>query len=327
MSKIGSPKARPLPAGVYTPVITLYNTTPSQTVDLPAMYRHCQHLASSGMHGLVYLGTNGELALLTRDERRQIIANAKRALVDMGLSEYPLVAGISAQSTAETALCAQEAAEAGALWGLLLPPSYWAKALSSDALVGYYRDVADTSPIPIIIYNFPGVTAGVDLDSDQIATLAAHPNIVATKLTCGNLGKLTRLTSRFLPSHFGVYGGSSDYLLPTLHAGGNGCVTGMGNVFPRSTARVFDLWKEGRLEEAAALQDLVANAEWACKKGLGCTKYGAWWYLGKDIGIVDEAAFHMRKPYQDIPEAMKKWSVDTLGVLADTEKKLAAEGR
>ena len=73
---------------------------------------------------------------------------------------------------------------------------------------------------------FPGVTSGVDLDSDQLAALASHPNIVATKLTCGNVGKLTRLTSKFEPAHFGVFGGSSDYLLPTLHAGGNGCVTG-----------------------------------------------------------------------------------------------------
>lgn len=152
-AKISEAKAQPLPAGVYTPVITIYDSTPSQAVDLRAMYQHCQYLVSSGMHGLVYLGTNGELPLLTREERKIIIQNAKMAVTDMGLPDYPIVAGISAQSTAETIQLSKEAAEAGAGWGLLLPPSYWAKALSSDAVVGYFRDVADASPIPIVVYN------------------------------------------------------------------------------------------------------------------------------------------------------------------------------
>ncbi|KAH8658354.1 dihydrodipicolinate synthase [Xylariales sp. PMI_506] len=319
-SKISTSKAKPLPAGVYTPVITIYENSPSQPVNLEAMYKHCQYLVGSGMHGLVYLGTNGELALLTHEERKAIVSNAKRAVTDLGKPDYPIVAGISAQSTVETIQFATEAAEAGAGWGLLLPPSYWAKALSSDAIVQYYRDVADASPIPIVIYNFPGVTSGVDLDSDQLSALAAHPNISAVKLTCGNVGKVVRLTSKFEPQHFGVYGGSSDYLLPTLHAGGNGCVTGMGNVFPRSTARVFDLWREGKLDEARALQDKVANAEWACKKSLALTKYGTWYYVGKKIGLQDEKMFVMRKPYLESAEAQKTWAIETFGVLAEDEE-------
>ena len=145
---------------------------------------------------------------------------------------------------------------------------------------------------------------------------------MATKLTCGNVGKLTRLTSKFLPPYFGVYGGSSDYLLPTLHAGGNGCVTGLGNVFPKSTSRLYDLWKEGKLEEARALQDLVSNAEWACKKGLSCTKYGAWWYLGRKLGLESEKQFEMRRPYLELGDGMKKWSLETLKVLESMEASL-----
>ncbi|ETS81708.1 hypothetical protein PFICI_06710 [Pestalotiopsis fici W106-1] len=321
-AKIADAKAKPLPPGVYTPVITLYDDTPTQPVNLEAMYTYCQYLVNSGMHGLVYLGTNGELALLTHEERQSIIRTARKAVVDLGLPDYPIVAGISAQSTVETIQFAKEAAEAGAGWGLLLPPSYWAKALSSDALIAYYRDVADASPIPVVIYNFPGVTSGVDLDSDQLSALASHPNIVATKLTCGNVGKLTRLTSKFEPPHFGVYGGSSDYLLPTLHAGGNGCVTGLGNCFPKSTAKIYDYWAAGRLDEARELQDLVANAEWACKKSLSCTKYGAWWYVGRQIGLNDESMFKMRKPYVELGDGLKKWSLETMKVLEEVEKKL-----
>ncbi|CAH0017871.1 unnamed protein product [Clonostachys rhizophaga] len=317
-----APKARPLPPGVYTPVVTLYKAgDKSQPVDHDAMYKQCQALVQAGMHGLVYLGTNGELALLTRDERKAILVTAVRAVKDLGKPDYPIVAGISAQSTYETIINAEDAAEAGASFTLLLPPSYWAKALSSAALIAYFKEVADNSPIPIIVYNFPAVTGGIDLDSDQLATLADHPNISATKLTCGNVGKLTRLTSIFSPEQFGVYGGSSDYLLPTLHASGSGCVTGMGNIFPGSTAAVYDLWKEGKLEQAKKLQDLVANAEWACKKGIAITKYGGWYFLGRNIGLDQEETWEMRRPYQPVSEEMKAWAVKTLGVLAEVESK------
>lgn len=170
-AKIAEAKAKPLPPGVYTPVsaiakpcldrqylqfakvVTLYDDTPTQPVNQEAMYKYCQYLVNSGMHGLVYLGTNGELALLTHEERQSIIRTARKAVVDLGLPDYPIVAGISAQSTVETIQFAKEAAEAGAGWGLLLPPSYWAKALPSNALIEYYRDVADASPIPVVIYN------------------------------------------------------------------------------------------------------------------------------------------------------------------------------
>lgn len=154
--RISDAKAKPLPAGVWTPVIAIYDDTPGQGVNLPAMYKHCQYLVDAGMHGLVYMGTNGELALLSHQERKDIIRNARQAVVDMGLPDYPIVAGISAQSTVETIACARDAAEAGAGWGLLLPPSYWAKSLSTDALLAYYRDVADQSPMPIVVYNVSG---------------------------------------------------------------------------------------------------------------------------------------------------------------------------
>ncbi|KAM0548075.1 hypothetical protein ACHAPJ_010133 [Fusarium lateritium] len=314
-------KAKPLPPGVYTPVVTLYKADDaSQQVDYDAMKTQCQALIKAGMHGLVYLGTNGELVLLSREERQAIIKNAVQAATAASGSDYPIVAGISAQSTQETIQNAKDAAEAGAGFGLLLPPSYWPKALPSQAIVSYFKEVAAASPIPIVIYNFPAVTSGIDLDSDQLATLAAEPNIVAVKLTCGNVGKLARLTSLFSHEQFGVYGGSSDYLLPTLHSGGSGCVTGMGNIFPASTSGVYDLFKEGKIDEANKLQGLVAHAEWACKKGISNTKYGAWHFLGRNIGVDNETSWQMRRPYQPLGDEAKQWTIKTLGVLAETEQ-------
>ena len=146
-------KAKPLPKGVYTPVLSLYKNTPRQELDLDAMYKHCQYLVKGGQHGLVYQGTNGEAVLLNTQERKDVIRTVRRAVNDLGAVNYPIVAGISGQSTHESIALSQDAAEAGADFGLLLPPSYWAKAVTQDVLLGFYREVADNSPIPIVIYN------------------------------------------------------------------------------------------------------------------------------------------------------------------------------
>ncbi|CAI6342405.1 unnamed protein product [Periconia digitata] len=316
------PKKTMLPPGVYTPVISLYKPSKTQEIDLEAMYTHCQYLVKSGQHGLVYQGTNGEAILLSRSEKSSILQTARRAVTDLGVPDYPIVAGISGQSTNESIELANDAYQAGASFALLLPPSFWPKAVTEEVLVGFYTDVADASPLPIVVYNFPGVTAGVDLNSDDLATLAAHPNIVAVKLTCGNVGKAVRLTSRFSPEQFSVYGGSSDFLFPTLEAGGVGCVTGMGNVFPKATAKVYDLWVEGKKEEARALQEVVANAEWACKKSLALTKFAAGHFLGEKLGVRPEA-FWPRRPYLPPAEKQREWTVGVMGVLEEEENAIA----
>jgi 4-hydroxy-2-oxoglutarate aldolase len=319
-AKITTAKAKPLPPGVYTPVITLYDDTPEQGVNLEAMYKHCQYLVNAGCHGVVYLGTNGELPMLDADERVAVIKNARKAVTDLGIADYPILAGITAQSTAETIKNAKAAAAGGAGWGLLLPPSYWNKAVNTDVLVGFYRDVADASPIPIVIYNFPGVTQGVDIDSDQLCALASHPNIVAAKLTCANVGKGIRVTAKYGPEHMSIFGGSADYLIPGLSMGSSGCVVGMGNVFPKSVSRLYDYYKAGKIEEATALQEKVAAAEWACKKGIACTKYAAYYHIGRQIGLDNESFFHMRKPYLPLNDGLKKWTLEVLSILEETEK-------
>ena len=102
--------------------------------------------------------------------------------------------------------------------------------------------VADASPVPVLIYNFPTVTAGQDLDSDVLAALAQHPSIVGTKLSCGNIGKLARLTGL---ANFAPLVGKADVLLPALRAGGAGGICALANVAPRArgaaTVRALDV--------------------------------------------------------------------------------------
>lgn len=102
---------------------------------------------------MVLQGSTAEAALLSREERISIIEVARKVALDAGVPDFPLAAGISGQSTIETLQLADDAAQAGADFGLLLPPSYWAKAVSNDVILEFYREVADHSSIPIIIYN------------------------------------------------------------------------------------------------------------------------------------------------------------------------------
>lgn len=142
-----------VPGGVWCPVVSLYKETARQEVDLEASYNYFSHLIRGGVNGLVLQGSTAEAALLSREERIDLTRTARRAATDLGVPDFPLAAGISGQSTNETLKLVEDAAGAGANFGLLLPPNYWPKAITNDTLVDFYREVADLSPIPIIAYN------------------------------------------------------------------------------------------------------------------------------------------------------------------------------
>lgn len=115
--------------------------------------------------------------------------------------------------------------------------------------------IADTSAIPIQIYNFPGIANGLDLSLPLIQSLAPHPNIVGVKLSCGNVGKGACLSASFPQSQFAVLGGLADTLLHGLLASGSsGAVTGLANIAPRACVKVYNLFKEGKIEEARKAQ-------------------------------------------------------------------------
>jgi len=182
--------------------------------------------------------------------------------------------GCGAQSTRETVELCREASTSGGDFALVLPPSYYKASYTSQSVVDFFEDVAAASPVPILIYNYPGAVSGVDLDSDTIIRLSKHPNIVGCKLTCGNTGKLNRIaaaTKAATPSDQGsgfmCMGGSADFTLPTLIQGGSGIITGLGNVTPKACVKVFEHYSSGKMDEARKLQDAVARGDWAAITG------------------------------------------------------------
>ncbi|KAK6077114.1 dihydrodipicolinate synthetase [Seiridium cupressi] len=291
------------PSGIWVPAVTLFD--PDTDALLPEdQAKYYKQLSTTGLAGLVVLGTNAETFLLTRDERAQLLRLAREAVGP----EYPIMAGISGHSTKQVLEFITDAKEAGANYGLLLPPAYFGKATTQSVIEAFYDEVASKSSLPIVIYNFPGVCNGVDLDSDTITKLALrHPGkIVGVKLTCGSVAKISRLAAVLKPSQFATFGGQSDFLLGGLASGSAGCICAFGNIFPKTVVKVYDLWKAGDLEGARDLQGTQSLAEQAIKAGIAVTKYAASVYTAPRAGIEDaEKKFRPRRPYEEASPAVK----------------------
>ncbi|KAL2135061.1 hypothetical protein VTI74DRAFT_9981 [Chaetomium olivicolor] len=269
---------RPLVPGVYVPTMCFFEEG-TEDIDTETIARHAVRLARAGVTGLATQGSNGEAVHLTHSERQLVTATTRKALNDSGFSRMPIIVGCGAQSTRETIQLCREAWEAGGDYALVLPPSYYASlfAPQSETILSYFTAVADASPIPLIIYNFPGAVGGLDLSSDIIVRLAQHPNIVGVKLTCGNTGKLNRVaaaTRRMAgPGYnpdapdFLVLAGSADFTIQSLAAGGHGILAGLANIAPKACIRTMELWRQGKYEEAQDMQEVVAQGDWTAIQG------------------------------------------------------------
>ncbi|KAF5382148.1 hypothetical protein D9615_004242 [Tricholomella constricta] len=262
----------PPPPGIYVPAVLFFDE--NEEFDIPAIQGHIRRLAHGGVTGILVQGSNGEAQHLSHEERKEAIQLTRKTLDDSGFQNVLVIAGTGAQSTRETKKLCADAKDAGASHALVLTPSTWPPQMSIENIIRFHREVADASPIPVMIYNFPVVTAGQDLDSDTIATLAQHPNIVGTKLSCGNMGKLHRLTTSFPKSEFAVYAGRTDLLTQGLISGSAGSIAALVNVLPKLHTRLYNLYQEGNLKEAMELQGKMAHADWAIGRigGIGGVK-------------------------------------------------------
>jgi len=245
-----------LPAGIYPPLPTFFDAR--DELDLATFRRHIQYLSGTGIAGYVVMGSNGEAVHLSPDERTLLIETA-RASVD---ENVPILAGCGEQSTRTTVANCHLAANAGANFSLILPPFYFKSRMDSHALLSHYRSIADSSPLPIVIYNMPANTAGIDLDAALTCALAEHPNIIGVKDSAGNMAKLAQIVDK-APAHFRVFAGSAGYLLPALLVGAMGAVAALANIFPREVCQLQALYTAGKLEEARRLQARLVPANTA----------------------------------------------------------------
>jgi L-threo-3-deoxy-hexylosonate aldolase len=260
----------------------------TEDLDIPTVKRHAIRLAESGLVGLVTMGSNGEAVHLSSTEKTAVTQATRQALDSAGFTKVPIIVGATEGSVRGTISQIRESEKAGGDYVLLLPPSYFRGLMDEDAVYNYFMEVADESPLPIILYNYPGAVAGIDMDSDLLIKIAKHPNIAGTKFTCGNTGKLTRValaTNAKTPfsegSGYMAFGGMCDFTAQTLVSGGSGIIAGGANVMPKVCVKVWNLYTEGKRDEAFELQKILSKGDWVLTKAaIAGTKSAIQSYFG-----------------------------------------------
>jgi 4-hydroxy-2-oxoglutarate aldolase len=217
-------------------------------VDARAISRNVEQWARAGVGGVVALGSNGEAPLLDERESDQVIDAARGAL----RRDLVLIAGTGRESTRATIAASHRAATLGADAVLVRTPSYFKGRMTPDAFTSHYRAVADASPVPVLLYNYPAVT-GVNLAADTVGKLAEHPNIVGIKETGTDTAQFAAFVAS-VPAGFAVMAGSAPVFYPWLCIGATGGILAVACVAPEPCVRIMQHVAAGEHDAARTLQ-------------------------------------------------------------------------
>lgn len=229
--------------GMATAMVT--PMTP-EGVDYEALGRFIDFQLASGINALVAVGTTGESATLTPEERKKVISFT----IDRVAGRVPVIAGTGTNNTLHAIDYSVSAAQAGADALLVVTP-YYNKA-TQNGLIAHFTAIADKVDKPIILYNVPSRT-GCNLLPATVEKLAEHPNVAAIKEASGNMSQVVELFAR-CGDKIDVYSGEDGLTVPMLAMGGMGTISVLSNVIPKGAVEMTDAFFAGDLRKAAALQ-------------------------------------------------------------------------
>ncbi|MEV5984277.1 4-hydroxy-tetrahydrodipicolinate synthase [Streptomyces sp. NPDC052051] len=223
--------------------------TDAGALDLDGAQSLADRLITHGCDGLVLSGTTGE-SPTTSDAEKSALVRAVREAVDGRAS---IVAGVGTSDTLHTVELARAAEKAGAD-GLLVVTPYYSRP-PQDAVEAHFREVADASGLPVMLYDIPGRT-GTRIEPDTMIRLAGHPRIVAVKDCAYDLLGSQKVLGR---TELAYYAGCDEQVLALYAVGGTGYVSTVANVMPHWFRAILDAFDAGRTAEAARLQQRVVR--------------------------------------------------------------------
>jgi 4-hydroxy-tetrahydrodipicolinate synthase len=218
--------------------------TDSGTLDLDGAQRLAAHLVANGCDGLVLSGTTGESPTTTDAEKSALITAVREAVGDRA----SIVAGVGTSDTRHTTELGREAEKAGAD-GLLVVAPYYSRP-PQDAIEAHFREVADSTGLPLMLYDIP-VRTGVRVEAETLLRLAAHPRITAVKDCSGDFLAAQKVLAR---TDLAYYAGCDEHNLALYAVGGTGYVSTVANVIPAPLRAVLDAFDSGDTAQAARLQ-------------------------------------------------------------------------
>jgi 4-hydroxy-2-oxoglutarate aldolase len=232
--------------GVFAPIPTPFDER--DRPDLGRLRALFPRWLASPLDGFVVLGSTGEAALLDEDETDRIVEAAR----DLVPASRRFVVGTGRESTLAAVRAARRAAELGAQAVLVRTPGFFKSQMTTDVLVRHYEAVADSSPVPVLLYNFTAVT-GVNLLPAAVSRLANHPNIIGVKESGGDVAQIADLVAT-TPQAFSVLAGSAGTFFPALTVGAVGGILALSCLLPEACCRLYRLTVDGKRDEALALQ-------------------------------------------------------------------------
>jgi 4-hydroxy-2-oxoglutarate aldolase len=231
-------------SGVFAPITTPFHEQGDLLLDKLAS--NIQRLNQSRLRGYLVLGTNGEFRSLSGHEQMEVL----KTVVKTASSGKVIMAGTGAESTKVSIELCHQAAEIGAHYGSLITPFFFAKKMTDKVLIQHFVQVADQSPIPVLLYNNPGVT-GVTISTAVIKEVSSHPKIVGMKDS--SPGNLSAYILNANPG-FSLLAGSANFFFTGLLMGAVGGVLSLADAFPEPCCKLYDLGVNGQLKEGRELQ-------------------------------------------------------------------------
>ncbi len=229
--------------GVFPAVTTQFR--PDGSLDLASTQRGVEEQIRAGVHGLIMLGTVGENCSLDPQEKRQILAATK----EVAARKVPVLSGVAEYTTAQAAAFARDCEKIG-IDGLMVLPGMVYKADEREALA-HFRAVAAASGLPMMIYNNPPAY-NVDVTPEGFKELASERRVVAIKESSEDTRRLVDIVN-LTGDRYTLFCGVDDLLLESMLLGAVGWVSGLVNVFPRESVRLWELASKGEWERAKAI--------------------------------------------------------------------------
>ncbi len=232
--------------GIFPPITTPFI---NDEIAFDKLSENISKWNKTELSGYVVMGSNGESAFLTRDEKLKLIESVKE---NSGKDKI-VIAGTGSDSIKETIALTNASAEKGADYALILTPSFFKEKMDSNSFIKYFTAVADKSEVPIIIYNVPKFT-GVNIEASAVSRLSEHKNIIGLKNSSENTSHLSEIIYN-TPKDFVTLVGTASVLYPGLCAGADGGVLALANIAPEECIHIYKLFNERKNKEALELQN------------------------------------------------------------------------
>lgn len=236
--------------GTGTALITPFNN--DHSIDFDALSRIIEQQIAGGTNYFVMLGTTGESATLSNEEKSAVVSHIKK----VNAGRLPLVLGVGGNNTSDV-VEQLKSLDTDGLTAILSVSPYYNKP-NQQGIIYHYTEVANASPLPIILYNVPGRT-GSNMTASTQLELAKHPNIVATKEASGNMEQVMSIL-KDKPADFLVISGDDALTFPILACGGSGVISVINHIFPRIFSGMVKSALQGDIIAARAAHERVLES-------------------------------------------------------------------